>query len=54
MEVMSNSEKVTRLKEHVESSLDYFVREHDLVVSDIIGILEMIKMDYYMQCSDDE
>jgi len=48
-----NQGGVDRLKEDIDSRIEYFRQEYDLNYAEVIGVLEMAKLDMFMECLED-
>lgn len=42
------------IKEELEKKIDYLKMEYQFNYSELMGVLEMIKLDYYMECLESE
>ena len=40
---MEHTEKISKVTEEIHSKIGYLVQEYDLTVSDLVGILELLK-----------
>jgi len=51
---VNSLETTTRLYDEIESKIEYFINEYDLNYTDIFGVLELVKMNYYMDLNKKE
>ena len=54
MDKMTAGQRQDQISEQIWNRIDYLRKEYDVTFAEIIGVLELIKMDIYAQITNDE